>query len=104
MQMSNQKHSRWILPVRIALVFIVTTLLAPVLPGAEQNPPEKTSPAAEVSQPQPTPPEPETEASNQQQAGQQSPDETVTPPKPVKPFNPSETIGADSAVSFPIDI
>ena len=104
MQMSNQSHSRRVLPVRIALIIFVTALLVPVLPAAEQNPPVKTSPAEEVSQPQPAPSELETEASSRQQADQQSPDKTATPRKPLKPFNPSETIGADSAVSFPIDI
>lgn len=90
--------------MHIALVFLVTALLVPVLTGAVQNPPEKTSPATEELQPQPAPSESETDAPSQQRAGQQSLDETGTPPKPVKPFTPSETIGADSAVSFPIDI
>ena len=104
MQMNNQTHKQWLPTLLATVVLIAAALLAPLLAGAEQNPPAETAPAAEVRQTQQTPPKPGAETSKQQQTGQQSPPDTGIPAKTVKPFNPSETIGADSAVSFPVDI
>jgi len=83
---------------------MLAMVLAPVLAVADQDPVKETLPAAEISQPRQKQPGPETESSQQQHETDQSTPATGMPAKPVKPFNPSETIGADSAVSFPIDI
>jgi hypothetical protein len=40
----------------------------------------------------------------QRDAGSPDPGDERAPPKPATTFTPSEEIGADSAVSFPVDI
>lgn len=66
---------------RIALV-VVSLATAPAGVGAEHG-----------KDPGPSPREP---------AG--DPPDSVSPPPPPDDFTPSERIGADSAVSFPVDI
>ncbi len=108
MQMNSQTVARWALPAGVALLLYATVILAmilaPVPAVADQDPAEETPPAAKVSQPQQEPPGTETERSNQQRRTDQSTPAAAMPARPVKPFKPSETLGADSAVSFPIDI
>ena len=112
MQMNRYKVPRtfWILhsiswPALLLLV-VVLLFIVPVV--AQDKPAAETRPVTVDNQVNPTASEAESESSDKQQSGQPIPPAIprVTGPaaKPVKEFKPSETIGADSAVSFPVDI
>ena len=104
MQINKQKHQG---PVRLALlvsVLLTGAFLAPVLTGAENEPPAQ-SPAAPVAKEQrATPAEAVTDKAKTQQAAEQTPAASDAAAKPVQQFEPTDKIGADSAVSFPVDI
>jgi hypothetical protein len=96
MQMSDQQPRNTFAGLLLALVLNA----APALIAAAQTGPAETDKAAE-------PPASETNAGQQGQARQKPPPGAESPSpeaKPLKEFKPTETIRADSAVAFPIDI
>ena len=109
MRMNNQKQVRLVPLIWLALVLLVTGLLPPLLIGAENDPPADDQVTVKTEEAQ-------AESSNAETNVQQAPQTTAQPPsatapsstspaaKPLKNFKPSEEIGADGAVSFPIDI
>jgi len=107
--MNKQKQSRLVPLVWLVLVLLVTGLLPPLLIGAENDPPGDDQTTAPTEEEQAALPEDETKTQQTPQTTVQAPSATgpsTTAPasKPLKNFKPSEEIGADSAVSFPIDI
>jgi hypothetical protein len=114
MRMNKQKQYRLAPLIWLALVLLVTGLLPPLLIGAENEPPADVQATAETEEPQADSSKVETNTQQAPQTTTQSPSTTApsstgaptTSPaaKPLKNFKPSEEIGADSAVSFPIDI
>jgi hypothetical protein len=106
MQMNNQKYLRLALAVLLAAAFMPS-----VLTGAE-NEPQPETPSVPVAGQQQDPAQADTGAGDpqgdlQQTAGQtseQPPPVTAATTPPVRNFKPTEKIGADSAVSFPVDI
>jgi hypothetical protein len=106
MQMNNQKYLRLALAVLLAAAFMPT-----VLTGAENEPqpePQPETPSVPVAGQQQDPAQADTGAGDlQQTSGQtseQPPPVTAATTPPVRNFKPTEKIGADSAVSFPVDI
>jgi hypothetical protein len=103
MQMSKQKHLALFLFVLLAAVF-----LPPLLAVAQQKPPSEPRPAPVTDQPQQTSPATETDRSGIQHNGQQVTEQTGpatgTTTRSLKQYKPTEKIGADRAVSFPVDI
>jgi hypothetical protein len=119
MRMNKQKQYRLAPLIWLALVLLVTGLLPPLLIGAENDPlaDDQTTTTSEDAQAESSNAETNTQQAPQTPAQTPSatgPSTTVpsstgastTSPaaKPLKNFKPSEEIGADSAVSFPIDI
>jgi hypothetical protein len=109
MRMNKQKQVRLAPLIWLALVLLVTGLLPPLLIGAENDPPadDQTTTTSEEAQAA----SPDVETSTQQAPQTTAPLPSTTGPattvpvaKPLKNFKPSEEIGADGAVSFPIDI
>jgi hypothetical protein len=103
MQMSKQKHLALFL-----FVLLVAVFLPPLLAVAQNDPPGEPRPATVTVQTQQAEPEVENERSDIRQNGQQATEQTgpatgITT-RPLKEFKPTEKIGADSAVSFPVDI
>jgi hypothetical protein len=98
MQTNRHNHRRLPLLLLTALVALVSVFLTSALTGAENERPEqvKVQPEADEQAPEDVAAE---AAGKQLNAGQ-----TETEAEPVTEFKPSEQIGADSAVSFPIDI
>ena len=86
------------------LVLLVAVFLTPLLIAVEDEPPTQPQPAPAVEQQQQSASDTETDSTKPQPAAAPAPPATDTAAKPIKPYKPSETIGADSAVSFPIDI
>lgn len=100
MQMSNKNN---LLLLVIALLMAVS--LPPLLAVAQSEP---RQPAPATDQPQLEPQEAETDRPEvpqdiQQATEQPGPASGVTA-TPLKEFKPTDKIGADSAVSFPVDI
>ena len=104
MQMNNQAQARRTPSVRLTLIWCTAVMWASIAAGVDQDSTEENRPATKADQPQQESRVSETENTGQKNAGQKSADGTGIQARPVKPFKPSETIGADSAVSFPIDI
>jgi hypothetical protein len=103
MQMSKQKHLALFL-----FVLLVAVFLPPLLAVAQDDPPAEPQPTPITIQTQPAEPEVETERSGIRQPGQQATEQTDpatgTTARTLKEFKPTDKIGADSAVSFPVDI
>ena len=99
MQMSKYIQTRMVSLTLLALLLLAVALLPGVLAGTEDQPVNDRPPVAEVTQPQSG----KTGATTDTNAAQKPPAARAIV-KPVKEFKPSETIGADSAVSFPVDI
>jgi hypothetical protein len=103
MQMSKQKHLTLFLFVLLGAVF-----LPPLLAVAQNDPPAETQPAPVTDQTQQALPATETGQSDVQQNGRQVTEQTDpatgTAARSLKEFKPTDKIGADSAVSFPVDI
>ena len=99
MQMNKQKHLLLFL-----FVLLVAVALPPLLAVAQNEPPAETPPAAAVNQPVQTSPQAETDKTGSLETARQTPAAPGTEARVLKEFKPSETIGADSAVSFPVDI
>ena len=104
MRMNKQKQYRLAPLVWLALVLLVTGLLPPLLIGAENDPPADDQTTAKTEEPQAASSNVDTDTQQAPQTTTQSPSTTAPVAKPLKNFKPSEEIGADSAVSFPIDI
>lgn len=109
MRMNKQKKYRLAPLIWLALVLLVTGLLPPLLIGAEKDPPADDQTATTSEEAQSASSSVETNTQQTPQTPAQSPSTTgpsTTAPvaKPLKNFKPSEEIGADAAVSFPIDI
>ena len=97
--MQMNKHNRLVLISLPVLVLLASLTLPPVLARAQnESPPETAQAVPATGDVQQTPPEPKTAKKKQTEAASE------TAAKPIKEFKPSETIGADSAVAFPIDI
>jgi hypothetical protein len=86
------------------VIFLTVAPLRTLLANTESEPPVRTDPPVDSDQPQPASPEPKTSDPGTFQGDEKPQATTGAPARQVKPFKPSETIGADSAVSFPIDI
>ena len=104
MRMNKQKQYRLAPLIWLALVLLVTGLVPPLLIGAENDPPADVPATAETEEPQAKSSNAETNKQQAPQTTAQSPSTTGSAAKSLKNFKPSEEIGADSAVSFPIDI
>ena len=109
MRMNKQKQSRLVPLIWLVLVLLVTGLLPPLLIGAENDPPGDDQTTATTEEEKAALPDVETKTQQTPQTPTQAPSATgpsttAPAPKPLKNFKPSEEIGADSAVSFPIDI
>jgi len=97
--MQMNKHNRLVLISLPILVLLASLILPPVLAGAENEPPQEAVHAAPATEDvQQTLPDQEIAKNKQAEAA------SKTAARPIKEFKPSETIGADSAVAFPIDI
>jgi len=103
MQMNRQKHLLLFLCVLLLAIF-----LPPLLAVAQTDPPAEPRPAPATDQPQQALPEAQTGQPDMQQNGQQATQPTDpgagTTAGPLREFKPTDKIGADSAVSFPVDI
>ena len=100
MQMSKRIH------LSLSLIVFLVAIGLPPLPALAQDEPRQ--PAAEKEQPQQEPQEAGADGVEDLQKQQQETDQTgaatgVTA-MPLKKFEPTDKIGADSAVSFPVDI
>lgn len=104
MQMNKFIPTRIVPLAALALGLLAVALLPIDLAGAETEPVSDKPPVTVVTQS----PSGAIEAPSDANAAQKPPvaGMAVKPVavKPVKEFKPSETIGADSAVSFPVDI
>ena len=99
MQMSKQKH----LPLFL-LVLLMAVFLPALLAVAQNEPPAEPRPAPLTVQTQQAEPEAETDQPATSQDSKKTDPATGTAARPLKEFKPTEKIGADSAVSFPVDI
>jgi hypothetical protein len=96
MQTNKPKFARLFLSLPLVLALLLTAFLMPVLTGADNQNPEQVQ--AEPEAVKQAPVDEKSDAAKQQQDA----DEAGT--DSVREFKPSEQIGADSAVAFPIDI
>jgi len=86
-----------------ALVLLIMAISPLAVVSAENEPPPQ-QPEPVVQKPAETSAETATDPAETPQTVQPAPAATGTAVKPIKQFEPSEKIGADSAVAFPIDI
>jgi hypothetical protein len=96
MQMNNTKY----LPL-VMVPLLVAVILSPVLAQTQSEEPTQAQSELVEKAPEQTSPEPVSDAPKTVEI---APDASGTTGKPIRSFKPSEEIGADSAVSFPIDI
>jgi hypothetical protein len=101
MQINKFIPTRIVPLAALALGLLGFALLPIDLAGAENEPVSDKPPVPVVTQPPPG--AIEVQSDTDANAAQKPPVIRATA-KPVKEFKPSETIGADSAVSFPVDI
>jgi hypothetical protein len=99
MQMSKQKHLALFLFVLLGAVFLPSLLAV-----AQNDPPAEPQPAPVTEQTQQTVPEAESGQPATPQGSKKVDPTTGTTARSLKEFKPTEKIGADSAVSFPVDI
>jgi hypothetical protein len=99
MQMSKQKHLALFL-----FVLLVAVFLPPLLALAQNDPPVEPQPAPVTDQTQQVVSEAESGQSATPQDSKKTDPTTGTAARSLKEFKPTEKIGADSAVSFPVDI
>jgi hypothetical protein len=87
----------------LGLVLLTVLLLPLVLIGAETDPPvDDKLPVTGI--PQVGLKTPQSVIIGAAKSALQTPPSSTPTPKPVKQFKPTDKIGADSAVSFPVDI
>ena len=95
---------------RLILLLLMAVFSTPVFTADTENPGSESTPAETPSE---EPAATTAQTGDVDQDAQQAEENTPpvnTPPvntqpaRPIKPFNPTEKIQADSAVSFPIDI
>ena len=95
---------------RLILLLLMAVFSTPVFTAVTENPVSESTP---VETPSEEPAATAAQTGDVDQDAQQAEENTLpvkTPPvntqpaRPIKPFNPTEKIQADSAVSFPIDI
>ena len=99
MQMNKLKYHQ-LIPLLLLVVISISVLAA----GAGNQEPESTQAATPSDEPkEPSTGEDDTTPDTQQDA-EAPPPASAPASKPIKPFNPTEKIQADSAVTFPIDI
>ena len=98
MQMNKHKHLRSLLLALPVLALLAATLLPVVLAQTQDEPPAQTPVVPAATN------EPEKPSAEEIDSSQQAVDPKSTASKPLKPFNPTEKIQADSAVAFPVDI
>jgi hypothetical protein len=97
MQMNKLKQLMLIsLPM---LILLAVSYLPQDLAAQDNEQPVPANPVPVTEEPRQTPAEPETDSGEKP-----TPTAPARATKPIKNFKPSETIGADSAVAFPIDI
>ena len=90
---------------RLILLLLMAVFSTPVFTAVTENPTSESTPAETPSEePAATAAQTGDVDQDAQQAEENTPPVNTPPAKPVKPFNPTEKIQADSAVSFPIDI
>lgn len=99
MQMSKQKHLALFL-----LVLLVAVFLPPLLAVAQNDPPSEPRPAPVTDQTQQAVSEAEAAQPATPQDSEKTDPTTGTAVRSLKEFKPTDKIGADSAVSFPVDI
>ena len=104
MQMNKQNRRRLMLALSAALVLLITAVSPLAMLAAENEPPTKQQPEPTVQKPAETSAETTIDPAKTPQTGQPAPTASGTAVTPIKHFEPSEKIGADSAVAFPIDI
>jgi hypothetical protein len=104
MQMNKQKHQRPARCVLLGCLLLTGALFAPVLAGAENEPPAQAEAEPVAKQQQAASAEAVTDKTKTQQAAGQAPAAGDAAARPVQQFKPTDKIGADSAVSFPVDI
>jgi len=95
---------------RLILLLLMAAYSMPVFTADTENPTSESTPAETPSE---EPAATAAQTGDVDQDAQQADDNTppvntqpmnTQPARPIKPFNPTEKIQADSAVSFPIDI
>jgi hypothetical protein len=101
MQMNKQNRRRLTLASFLAVLVL---LIAAVSSSAAENEPLKQQPEPAAQKPAETSAETTIDPAKTPQTGQPAPAAAGTAATPIKQFEPSEKIGADSAVAFPIDI
>ena len=99
MQMSKQKHLALFL-----FVLLVAVFLPPLLAVAQNDPPAEPRPAPVTDQTQQAVSEAESGQPATPQGSKKADPTTGTATSSLKEFKPTDKIGADSAVSFPVDI
>ena len=103
MQMNDHTRRGWPALMLALLLFFGAAQSHPLQANTESEPPAKTDPPMETGRGQPPESGPDTRDSGTPENPEQSSASGVQPVQ-VKPFKPTESIEADSAVSFPIDI
>ena len=110
MQMNEQKYHRLI------LLLLLAAFSMPVFTAVTEDPASDATQAEAPSEEQAQSSggtddmtaddqqDKERQVKEQQQVEEQTPAGSASPSKPITPFNPTDKIQADSAVSFPIDI
>lgn len=104
MQMNKQNRRRLILASLTAMGLLITVVSPRAILAAENEPPAKQQPDPTARKPAETSAEATIDPAKTPQAVQPAPAAAGTAVTPIKQFEPSEKIGADSAVAFPIDI
>lgn len=99
MQMSKQKRLLLFL-----FVLLTAVSLPPLLAVAQDDPPNEPQPAPETVGAQQVAPESEASQPATLQDPEKAEPTTETTARSLKEFTPTDKIGADSAVSFPVDI
>ncbi len=99
MQMSKQKHRSLFMFVLLGAVFLPSLLAV-----AQNDPQADPRPAPVTDQTQQAVSEVDSDQSATLQDSKETDPASETMARSVKEFKPTDKIGADSAVSFPVDI